>query len=142
MANRTLLLASGAVAIVGGFLMFSGGVTPHSIALWILPMLHQQVLSKLPQPAVMGATLAVDFIALLVALGGITVIFGGLFLLAGRKTTGRTFIALGGGAGLLGLSLALGYTVIVSGVGSVGSHVGYWVGVVLAVIARRVAAKG
>lgn len=122
--------------------MFSGGVTSHSVALWILPMLHQEVLSKLPQPAAMGATLAVDCIALLVALGGLTVISGGFTLLARRKTLGRTLIALGGGAGLIGLGLALGYTVMESGIGSVGTHAGYWVGVVLAVVARRAAAKG
>jgi hypothetical protein len=64
----------------------------------MLPILRQQVVSKLPQPAAMGATLAVDFIALLVVLGGITVIFGGGFFLLGmRRTIGRTLIALGGG---------------------------------------------
>ena len=142
MARRSRLYVSGAIAILGGLLMFLGGVTSHSIALWILPMLNQEVLARLPQPAQTGAVLLVDIIAALVSLGGLTVIFGGVSLLLGRKSIGRALVALGGGAGLIGLSLALGYTVLVSGFGSVTSHVGYWLGVVLAVVARRVAAKG
>lgn len=130
------------MAIVGGLLMFLGGVTSHSIALWILPMLNQQVLARLPSPVQSWTVLIVDIIAALVSLGGITVVFGGLALLLGRKTIGRTLVALGGGAGLIGLSLALGYTVYESGFGSVTSHAGYWLGVVLAVTSRRVAAKG
>jgi hypothetical protein len=77
----------------------------------------------------------------LVSLGGITGVAGGLSLFLGRRTVGRTLIALGGGAGFLGLSLALGYTVFVSGLASLASHVGYWVGVVLAVLARRLSAR-
>jgi hypothetical protein len=138
-ANRLLLAACGGTAIAGGLLMFLGGVTSHSLALWILPMLQQEVLTRLPRPAQAGATIAVDIIALLVSLGGITVVMGGLSLLVARRTIGRTLIALGGGAGLLGLCLALGYTVYASGVGSIVDHTGYWVGVVLAVMARRLA---
>ncbi len=138
MASR-LLFASGIIAIVGGLLIFLGGITSHSLALWILPMLEQDVLTKLPSPIDTGATIFVDIIAALVSLGGITVVFGGLSLLAGRRSVGRTLIALGGGAGLLGLSLALGYTVVVSGLSSVTAHAGYWTGVVLAVVARRLA---
>lgn len=122
--------------------MFLGGVTSHSIALWILPMLNEEILARIPPPVQTGAVFAVDIIAALVSLGGLTVIFGGVSLLLGRRSIGRALVALGGGAGLIGLSLALGYTVLVSGVGSVTSHAGYWIGVVLAVVARRLAARG
>lgn len=139
MASRTLLYVSGVMAILGGLLIFLGGVTSHSIVLWILPMLQQQILAKLPGPAQTGAAVAVDVIALLVSLGGITVILGGLVLLSRHRSIGRTLIALGGGAGFLGLLLAFGYTVYASGFSSVTSHVGYWAGVILAVVARRLA---
>lgn len=142
MAKKSILYVGGAIAIVGGLLMFLGGVTSHSLALWILPMLNQQVLTRLPSPVQSWAVLAVDIIAALVSLGGLTVVFGGVALLLGRRSIGRVLVALGGGAGLIGLSLALGYTVLVSGPGSVTSHAGYWLGVVLAVVSRRVAAKG
>ena len=141
LAKGSLLYVSGAIAILGGLLMFLGGVTTHGIALWILPMLNEEVLARLPPPAQTGAVLAVDMIAALVSLGGLTVAFGGVSLLLGRRSIGRALVALGGGAGLIGLSLALGYTVLVGGLGNVTSHVGYWVGVVLAVVARRLAAK-
>jgi hypothetical protein len=142
LARRPILFVSGTVAIVGGLLMFLGGVTTHSIALWILPMLNQEILARLPQPIQTTAVVSVDVIAALVSLGGLTVIFGGMSLLLGRRSIGRLLVALGGGAGLIGLSLALGYTVLVSGLGSVTSHTGYWVGIVLAVVSRRVAARG
>lgn len=121
--------------------MFLGGVTTHSVALWILPMLREEVLTRLPSSVEAEASLAVEVIAALVSLGGITVVLGGVSLLLGRRTIGRTLIALGGGAGFLGLSLALGYAAAVNGAETVASHAGYWVGVVLAVVARRVASK-
>ncbi len=119
--------------------MFLGGVTSHSVVQWILPMLQQEVVAKLSGPIQTGTTITVDVIASLVSLGGITVVLGGLSLLLGRRSIGRMLIALGGGAGFLGLSLALGYTVLTSGPGSVSAHAGYWAGVVLAVMARRLA---
>lgn len=142
MASRPRLRVSGTIAILGGLLMFLGGVTTHSLALWILPMLNEEILARLPAPAQTGATLAIESIAALVSLGGLTVVFGGISLLLGRRSIGRVLIALGGGAGLVGLLLALGYSVLVSGLASVGAHAGYWAGVVLAVVARRLAAKG
>ena len=142
MASRFLLYVSGGIAIVGGLLMFLGGVTTKSIALWILPMLNEEILARLPAPIQTEAVLAVDVIAALVSLGGLTVVLGGISLVLRRKSIGRVLIALGGGAGLIGLSLALGYTVLVSGLGNVAGHLGYWTGVVLAVVARRLAAKG
>jgi hypothetical protein len=141
MARRSLLYVSGATAILGGLLMFLGGFTSHSVALWILPMLNEEILARLPSPVQTDAVLAVDAIAALVSLGGLTVVLGGVSLLLGRRSIGRALVALGGGAGLIGLSLALGYTLIVDGLGGVTSHVGYWVGVVLAVVARRFAAR-
>jgi hypothetical protein len=142
LANRLLLYASGTMAIIGGLLMFLGGVTAHSLALWILPMLNEEVLTRLPTSTQTGAILAIDFIAALVSLGGVAVVFGGASLLLGRRSIGRVLIALGGGAGIIGLLLALGYSVLVSGLTSVSGHAGYWAGVVLAVVARRLAAKG
>jgi hypothetical protein len=141
-SRRHLLYASGTTAIIGGLLMFLGGVTNHSLVLWILPMLNEEILTRLPAPTQPEATLAIDFIAALVSLGGVTVVFGGISLLLRRRSIGRMLIALGGGAGIIGLVLALGYAVFVSGLASVSAHVGYWTGVVLAVLARRLAAKG
>ncbi len=132
---------SGTIAIVGGLLMFLGGVVSHSITLWILPMLREEILARLPTTVQTEAILGIDIIAALVSLGGLTVVVGGTSILLGRRTIGRVLIALGGGAGFIGLLLALGYTVMVNGLGSISTHVGYWAGVVLAVIARRLAGK-
>ena len=123
-------------------MMLLGGLASHSLALWILPLLQDEILSHLPSPAGSAAILAIDVIALLVSLGGITVIFGGILLLLKHRSTGRLLIAFGGGAGFIGLLLALGYYVVVNGPTGVGNHAGYWAGVVLAVIARWLAGKG
>ena len=48
---------------------------------------------------------------------------------------------MGGGAGLIGLCLALGYYIYVDGLAGVGAHAGYWIGLVMAVVARRIAGK-
>jgi hypothetical protein len=121
--------------------MFLGGVASHSIALWILPMLQDQIQAHLPAPVDEGAILAINVIAALVSLGGITVILGGISLLLGHKSIGRMLVALGGGAGVIGLLLALGYYLMVNGPEGVSSHVGYWAGVALAVVARWIAGK-
>lgn len=137
MTSSAVLRASGIVAVLGGLLMFLGGVTSHSVLLWILPMLQQQVMTTLSGPTQAAASVAVYVVALLVSLGGITVALGGVSLLIKHRSVGRTLIALGGGAGVVGLAIALGYTALVNGFGSVGDHAGYWVGVALAVVARR-----
>ncbi|MDG6926347.1 MAG: hypothetical protein JRN09_07310 [Nitrososphaerota archaeon] len=142
MPSRTILPASGVIAVLGGALMILGGLATNSLFLWILPLLRQEILDRIPSPANSAAELAVYIIALLVSLGGVTVILGGIPLLAGHRTTGRLLVALGGGAGFIGLILALGYYTWVNGIGGVGAHAGYWAGVVLAVIARWLAGKG
>jgi len=115
--------------------MLLGGLASHSLVLWILPLLQQEAIARLPSPVSSTIMLVLDVVALLVTLGGITVIFGGLALLGKHRTTGRLLIALGGGAGFLGLLVALGFYVWTNGIAGVEAHVGYWVGVILAVIA-------
>ena len=122
--------------------MLLGGLVSHSLVLWILPLLQQEVVLHLPAPVSSSITLALDATALLVSLGGVTVILGGLALLGMRRTTGRLLIALGGGAGFIGLLVALGFYVWTNGIAGLDAHVGYWAGAVLAVVARWIAGKG
>lgn len=85
------------------------------------------------------AALAISILVLLIALGGFTVILGGLVLLARRRTIGRFLILLGGGAGLLGLLITFGMAVFRLGFNQSLAYTPYWVGLVLAVVARRIA---
>jgi len=121
--------------------MIFGGIASHSLVLWILPLLQQEILDHLPSPAGPAARVSVDLIALLVSLGGVTVIFGGISLILSHRTAGRLLVALGGGAGFIGLLLALGYYALVNGVSGITDHSGYWLGVLLAAVARWLAGK-
>jgi hypothetical protein len=125
MVNRIILPVSGVIAIMGGCLMILGGLASHSLVLWILPLLQQEIVAHVPAPTSSAANLAVEIIALLISLGGLTVIFGGVLLVAMRRSSGRVLIALGGGAGFIGLLLALGYYVWVNGLAGVDAHIGY-----------------
>jgi hypothetical protein len=141
MARPLLLAASGAITVFGGLLMLFGGVANHSIALWILPILKQEILSHVSASVDSDAVLAIDVIAVLVSLGALNVIIGGIFLLLGSRSIGRLLVALGGAAGLIGLLLAFGYYVLVNGVTGVDAHAGYWVGFILAVSGRWLAGR-
>jgi hypothetical protein len=85
-----------------------------------------------------AASFVISVLALINALGGITVFAGGMVLLSGHGRTGRIIILLGGGAGLLGLLASFGYSAFRLGLGQTLSYAPYWVGLVLAVAARRV----
>jgi len=80
-------------------------------------------------------------LSVLIALGGITVILGGAAVLFQRRTLGRLLVAIGGGAGFIGLAIALGYVLITAGVASLLVHGEYWLGVLLAAVGRHLARK-
>ena len=83
--------------------------------------------------------LAISIVSMLVGLGGFTVAIGGILILKRHLTTGRLLIALGGGTGFIGLLVSFGYTAATTGFGVAVIHSIYWVGLVMAIAARRVA---
>ena len=90
--------------------------------------------------ALNAAVLAVTALELIVALGGLTVLVGGLLILAHHTTTGRLLIYLGGGAGFLGLLISFGYSVFrLGGLDPVISYLPYWIGLAMAVTGRSLA---
>ena len=89
--------------------------------------------------AASAAILAITLVEFAIALGGITVVAGGLVILVRHTTMGRTLIYLGGGAGFLGLLISFGLSVYrLGGLDPVLSYLPYWVGLVLAVVGRRI----
>jgi hypothetical protein len=127
---------AGSLAVLGGFLIVASGFAVHSFLLDVLDFLRGKVASYVP--GIPGAIpiLAIQTLAILVSLGGITVMGGGAAILAGRISTGRLLITIGGGAGFLGLLIAIGYSAMTVGPSSIVTHFEYWTGVILAVIAR------
>jgi hypothetical protein len=122
--------------MVGGVLMVYSGYASHSI---IYQAAGQYAPVYLSGWELSTASLAISFLELLNALGGITVFVGGMVLLSGHARTGRIVILLGGGAGLIGLLVTFGYSAFKLGLSQTLSYAPYWIGLVLAVSARRVA---
>lgn len=139
--SRPRLVASAVMAVAGGTLMVDGGFATHSFLLSILGVVQSGLGSLLGGLPAFVAEAAVAFVALLVGLGGFTVAVGGLLIYSGHITSGRLLIALGGGAGFVGLLVSFGYTAFTSGVAVALGHSLYWLGLVLAIAARRVAKK-
>ena len=87
-----------------------------------------------------AAVLAITLLELVIALGGVSVLVGGLVILARHAATGRILIYLGGGAGFLGLLISFGYSVYrLGGIEPVLSYLPYWIGLAMAVTGRRLA---
>ncbi len=130
---------SGALAVAGGLLMLGSGYVSHSILYLALGYAQSQIPNFLAGTSETLTSLAVAVLEFMVTFGGATVAAGGLALLAGHRTTGRALLFLGGGAGFLGVAVSFGLAAFNLGIGAASSYAGYWLGVVLAVIARSLA---
>lgn len=102
-------------------------------------------------PQLLGMTWLINIVlyvlVILAALGGISVILGGILLTRERLVTGRLLIMLGAGTGLIGLLISLGQIVYAFGLGAlvsflmVASQSAGWVAVVLSIVAQMTAGK-
>jgi hypothetical protein len=87
-----------------------------------------------------AGVLAITLVQLVIGLGGLTVIAGGLIVLANHTSVGRVVILLGGAGGFLGLLISLGYSVYKGGgIDPILYYLPYWVGLAIAVVGRRLA---
>jgi len=136
---RARLWAGGSLAIVGGLLMLGSGYSSRGFLYTALGYAEPHVSQFLQGIAASAAILAITLVEFAIALGGITVVAGGLVILVRHTTMGRTLIYLGGGAGFLGLLISFGLSVYrLGGLDPVLSYLPYWVGLVLAVVGRRI----
>jgi hypothetical protein len=129
---------AGFLAIVAGALIVLSGVATNGILFSFLTLINQNILSELGGSFII-LQLIIDVLTFLMGLGGITVIFGGAMIIYNHRFLGRLLIALGGGMGFLGLLFALIYSLFTAGFDSLVVHIEYWIGIVFAVIARRIA---
>lgn len=132
--------AAGAIAIVGGALMVGSGYTSRGLLYTALGYAAPRIQDILNGAAASIAVLAVTALEFIIALGGVTVAIGGLTVIFGHVSSGRALIWLGGGAGFLGLLVSFGYSAFrLGGLGPVLAYFPYWVGLALAISARRLA---
>ena len=133
------LWVSGILAIIGGFLMVASGYVSRGFLFIALGYAAPEVSQYLAGMAADAILLAIAILEFIIALGGLTVLLGGASILWHHVRTGRILIFLGGGAGLLGLLISFGYTVFRLGIAPAISYAPYWVGILMAVAARRLA---
>lgn len=137
---RTRLYLSGVLGIVGGLLMFGSGFVSRGFLYTALGFAEPHLVSILNGVESSVAVIAITIVETVIALGGLTVALGGVLILVRHTTVGRILIFLGGGAGFLGLLVSFGYSVYrLGGLDPVLSYLPYWVGIVMAIIARRLA---
>lgn len=131
---------AGTLAIVGGLLMLGSGYTSHGFLYTAIGYAEPRFSDFLSGTALSAAVIAATVLELIMALGGLTVLVGGLIILVRHTTTGRILIWLGGGAGFIGLIIGLGYSVYkLGGVDPVFGYLPYWLGLALAISGRRLA---
>ena len=131
---------AGALAAFGGLLMVLSGYSSRGFLYTALGNAAPEVSDFLSGMAQNAAVLAITMVELIIALGGVSVLIGGLIILLRHTTTGRVLIYLGGGAGFLGLIVSFGYSdYMLGGVDPVLSYLPYWIGLTMAVVGRRLA---
>jgi hypothetical protein len=131
---------AGSLAVIGGTLMLLSGYTSKGFLYTALGYAEPRVSDFLGGFAANAAILAITILELLIALGGLTVLVGGVIILSRHSSLGRALIYLGGGAGLFGLVISFGYSAYkLGGLDPVLSYLPYWVGLTMAVVGRRLA---
>ena len=120
--------------------MVASGYTSRGFLYTALGYAEPHVSDFLSGAMANAVIISITLVEFVVALGGLSVMIGGLVILAAHTTTGRTLVYLGGAAGFLGLLISFGYTAYrLGGVSPVLSYLPYWVGLTLAVLGRRFA---
>jgi hypothetical protein len=137
--SKIRIIAGGALAIIAGVLILLSGFRTQSFLVSTVPYFEQKLGSYLPYFAEMTIDIALLVLSFIIALGGIAVILGGFLILTRHLTIGKVLMALGGGVGFVGIAIALGYSIYTSGLGVLLSHIDYWIGLLIASIARYVA---
>ena len=120
--------------------MVASGYSSRGFLYTALGYAEPRISNLLSGAAANAALLAIAVLEVVIALGGLSVLSGGLVILAGHTTTGRMMIYLGGGAGFLGLLVSLGYSAYkLGGIDPVLSYLPYWAGLAMAVTGRHLA---
>jgi hypothetical protein len=135
------LWGSALLAIVGGILMVASGFSTRGLLFIALGYAANEIPVFLPGAAAGLAVLAITIVEILIALGGVTVLLGGVSLLYRHVRTGRILILLGGGAGLFAILISFGYSTLRLGLIPVLGYAPYWIGLAMAVAGRALAKR-
>jgi hypothetical protein len=137
--SKFFIWTSFVLALAGGLLMVASGFAAHGFMLSILNDVAAAIPSYLGGIAGITADLAILIVAVLISLGGVTVVVGAFMILRRHITLGRILLALGGGTGFIGLFISFGYAALTKGLTSALGQAPYWLGLVLVIVAGRAA---
>ncbi len=122
------------IAIVGGILLLISGV--NGVATW--EIIRNIIVYLIGEHQLIIIIFA--FLIFMGALGGISVIFGGILIGKGRLTTGKILIFLGTGTGLIGLIIRIMLRSIQQGDVSINLLLDIGIlGLILSVAAQKIA---
>lgn len=132
--------AAGALAAAGGLLMLASGYASRGFLFSALGYAAPRLSDYLSGDFASLALLAITLVELVIGLGGLTVLAGGILILAKHATIGRTLVWLGGASGFLGLVVGFGYAIFrLGGLEPTLAYLPYWIGVAMAILGRRLA---
>ncbi|MDG6987133.1 MAG: hypothetical protein JRN71_05135 [Nitrososphaerota archaeon] len=138
MAFRRVL--AGGLALVGGALMLASGYSSRGFLYTALGYAEPRISDLLVGVYASAAVLSITLVEGVIALGGLTVMIGGLAIVLRFVTVGRILVWLGGGAGFLGLIIGFGYSAYrLGGFGPVLGYLPYWIGLAMAITGRTLA---
>lgn len=137
--TRASIIAGGILAVIGGVLILQSGVATRSFLLAAISYSDQKFGSALPSIAQSTVQIALLLLSSVISLGGLIAILGGVLVLLKHRLSGKVLIALGGGMGLFGIAISMGYDIITTGISAIITHFQYWIGIVIASIGRYLA---
>ncbi len=133
------MIAGGVLAIIGGILIIISGFRTGSFLVTAAKFSEAQFGSILPGPALSLIQIALIILSFVIGFGGFLAILGGLLIISKHVTIGKLVLGLGGGVGFIGIAISVGFAIYASGLSVLGTHFDYWLGVLIASIARYLA---
>jgi hypothetical protein len=137
--SKTTIVAGGVIAMIGGAVIVLSGFRTGSFLVTAASYSEARFGSLLPGEALSAIQIAILALSFVIGFGGLLAILGGVIVIAKHRTTGKILIGLGGGVGVIGIAISMGYAIYVHGVSVLFTHVDYWIGVVIATIGRYLA---
>jgi hypothetical protein len=137
--SYTSIVAGGILAIIGGILIITSGFRTGSFLVTAAKFSEAQFGSLLPGQALSLIQIGLIALSFVIGFGGFLAILGGILIISKHVTIGKILLGLGGGVGFIGIAISMGYAIYVSGFSVLATHFDYWLGVLIASIARYLA---
>jgi hypothetical protein len=137
--SHASIIAGGILAIIGGLLIITSSFRTGSFLVTAANYSEAKFGSLLPGQALFAIQIGLIVLSFVIGFGGLLAIIGGLLILSKHLTIGKILLGLGGGFGFIGIAISVGYAIYVSGFSILVTHFDYWLGILVASVARYLA---